>query len=227
MKFSFLVIIILLVSCTASKEASADKFFKKWEQDSEIILGNSTPKLLGIAVNKIASIELCENNNNESYAKFPKLKYSIIQENINVSLFKNLSQTLNQFDLNKQKLPSYLFDKVIYEDSISKFNLNCNSSNLKPLILTDEYKKKINGKLIYGLGSLASGKNQENARAILESHHTSNNFTLKFKVTGIKFNQKMDSAFVETSTIYDSYGKLYVRENDDWKYIKEIYHLVE
>lgn len=221
------LIFLFLISCSVSKETNADNFFSKWEQDSEIIFNKRISKGLEIDVNQIATLELCENSKKDSYINYPNLKYSIVQENIKVSLSERLTQTLNQLDFNKQKQLSDFDEKIIFNDSIFNYKLNCNSNSLKPLILTNEYKKKINGKLKYGLGSLIRGKNQENARAILEAHHTSNFFTLKYKINGIKFNQKKDSALVQTTNIYDSYGKLYVKENNTWKFVKEIYHLVE
>lgn len=227
MKFSYLSIIVLSFSCTSSREISLNRFFSKWEHDSEILFNKRISKELEIDINQIATLELCENSKEDSYVNYPKLKYSILQENIKVSLSERLIQTLNQLDFNNQKKLSDFEEKIIFSDSIFNYKINCSSNSLKPLILTNEYKKKINGKLKNGLGSLASGKNNENARAILEAHHTSNYHTLKYKINAIKLNQRIDSALIETSTIYDSYGKLYVKENNTWKLNKEVYHLVE
>lgn len=212
------IFLILLASCSSSKEANTDKFFDKWEKESENLINKTSLKGFEDDINQITSLELCENSNHENFKNFPKLKYSIVQENINISLVENLKGFVTKRSFET---------KFIYEDSIYKNHLKCNNNHLKSLVLTEVYKKQINGKLKYGFGSLANKKNSENARALLESHHTSNYYTLPYKIERINFNKRIDSSFVESASTYHGYGKLYVKENNSWKLVKEIYHLVE
>jgi hypothetical protein len=213
----FLIILFfLLISCKASKEVNTDKFFEKWEKDSKNISEINSISKLENSIKEIVQNELCQNF--EIYVKrFPKLKYFITQEKIKISMSENLP--VNTISL--------LQEKFVFVDSLFYNRINCNNNFLKPLILTDENKKKVLGKLKYGFGSSSDGINEDNARVLLDSHHSSKYFTLPYKIENITFNKSIDSAIVSTVSIYDDYGKLYIKENESWKFKSEIWHLVE
>jgi len=219
MKYLNIFIIILcflLISCKASKETNTDKFFEKWEQDSKKNSEITSTSELENSIKEIVQNELCTNG--EIYVKrFPKLKYFITQEKIKVSISENLP--INTISLLKEKF--------VFVDSLFYNQISCNDNFLKPLILTNDYKKKALGKLKYGFGSSSYGKNEENARVLLDCHHSSKYFTLPYKIENITFNKSVDSAIVSTSSIYHTYGKLYIKENESWKFKNEIWHLVE
>lgn len=208
--------IFFLISCKASKEINTDKFFEKWERNSEKISENKSNSKLENAIREIIQNELC--GNDEIYAKrFSKLKYFITQEKIKVSMSENLP--LNTISLLKEKF--------VFVDSLFYNRINCKNDFLKPLILTQEYKKKALGKLKYGFGSSSYGKNEDNARVLLDSHYSSKYFTLPYKIENVTFNKSIDSAIVSAVSTYHSYGKLYIKENESWKFRNELWHLVE
>jgi hypothetical protein len=217
------IILLLLISCKASREIKTDKFFEKWEQDSKKYSEKKPTSELEKALSEIVSIELCKNDQGY-YNNFPKLKYFIAQEKIKVSMSENFRATIALFSRKYDNFDD-LLEKFKFKDSIFYNRINCNNNYLKPLILTSEYRKKALGKLRYGFGSSSFRRNTDNARVLLDSRYEKKYYTIPYRVGNVQFNESIDSAMVSTSTMFDGYGKLYTKENESWKFKKEIWHL--
>jgi hypothetical protein len=226
MKKLYILLVLMTISCKTSRERKTNIFFEKWEQDSQNYLKQKSTSKLENALSDILSNELCENQD-DSYNNFPKLKYFIIQEKIKVSMSENFKAKIAMHFIKSTDLSILMDEKFKFVDSLFYNRINCNNKSLIPLVLTSEYRKKALGKLKYGFGSFSYGKNKDNARVLLDCHHSSKYFTMPYKIGIITFNASIDSAIVETSSIYDGYGKLYTKENLSWRLNKELYHLVE
>ena len=210
---------MFIASCNSYKEFQAERLYKKWEVESKAI---SEQKSTGLEseIQKLIDNQLCNNNDDEYFVyqkkKFPKLKYRILQNKVKVTLVENLTNE------------SYFHpEKVIFKDSIFQNKINCGKTNLTPLILTNKYKTKILGKLRYGFGSSQEEKNKENARAILESHHSVEYYNLPFRIDEILINKSVDSAIVKTSSTYHEVGEIFINKKGKWILAKELYHSVE
>jgi hypothetical protein len=223
---NILFIILLFISCRTSKEIKTDNFFEKWDKASKKYSEKKSTSELENALSEIVANELCKNDDG-NYKNFPKLKYFITQDKIKVSMSENFKAKIALYSGKVDNYSILLDEKFKFVDSIFYNRINCNNNFLKPLILTSEYKKKALGKLKYGFGSFSYGKNEDNARVLLDCHHSSKYFTIPYKIENITFNESIDSAMVSTSSIYDGYGKLYIKENESWKFKKELWHLAE
>lgn len=221
---NILFIILLLISCKASKEIKTDKFFEKWEQDSKKFSERKPASELEKALSEIVSIELCKNDQGY-YNDFPKLKYFVVQEKIKVSMSENFRAEMALHSGKYDNFDILVDEKFKFVDSIFYNRINCNNNYLKPLIFTSEYRKKALGKLRYGFGSSSFGRNKDNARVLLDSRYEKKYYGTPYRIENVRFNESIDSAMVSTASKFDGYGKLYIKENESWKFKKEIWHL--
>jgi hypothetical protein len=221
--------IFLLISCNTTKEIKTDAYFNKWQNETIKILKKKTSNKIENALKEIGSFEFCGYYKNESnknvYKPFPKLKYFLMQEKINVTVIERLKGSILLAGIEKNTTKP-TFD-IVSKDSLYENLSICNETHLQPLIVTKPYQKKMLGKLKYGFGSVQSGENKDNAKAILESHHSSTSYKIPYNINMITFNKAIDSAVVETSSTYNSYLILYTKKSDSWQTRKEISHLVE
>ncbi len=210
------IVLILCVSCVSFKEKRTVTFFNQWKKDTEEFLLKNKPKTkLEKNINEILNISECSIDYDKQYSE--KVEYKIYPKFIRVSMYNHLP---------KDFFENYFFAKEIFVDSLFKNTINC--TNLKTLILTEEYKDKLPKKrLRYGFGSSHTGKNIKNAKVILERHHNGSYYKLSGIPTLIDINQAQDTVIVHTSYIYKGIGKRYVKVNNVWKYDKKIYELTE
>jgi hypothetical protein len=213
-----LVLLISIISCSSFKEIKTEKLYNKWEQSTKTISRIKTTNKLEIDIQTLVNFQLCKYDKeyiNHLKTEFPNLKYRIVQDKIKVTM------------LDKLTTESYFFPKeIIFKDSLFINRTNCDNG-LTTLILTEKYKNKVLGKLKYGFGSSSESKNKKNARAILESHHSSEYYRIPFKINEILFNKSIDSAIVITSSTYHENGEQFIRKEGKWVLDKEIYHSVE
>ena len=220
-QFIFITLVTLFCSCKSHKNKSAEKFFNAWEIETTKIVNQKVKNKLEKDIGKISELAFCQKKIKNK--RYPNLKYKIINKNIKISLVEDLDspefQELNsKFSL---KTPRY-----IYKDSIFINRTKCNDSSLKLLILTDYYKKEINGKLKFGFGSFNEGKKLENARAILESEY-SRNYKIPEELNKITFNKNRDSAVVGISVVFGYRIKRYIKVNNTWQFDKTLLRLDE
>jgi hypothetical protein len=215
--FKIIFLVTLFFSCKSTKERLADKFFSKWELESKQILSNNSKNQLEKNISEISSLITC--NRKLEKKTFPKLKYKIINKDIIVSMVMDL----NDNDFKEINAPlSFRRAKYIFKDSIFINSATCNKSNQKLLILTDYYKKNILSKLRYGFSSFYKGKNDKNARVLLNRDHRSKSYEIIQKIGNMTFNKSQDSVIVDISRTYTLDRLRYVKVNDKWFFDKTI-----
>lgn len=214
MRYNVLCFFILM-SCGSLKENKSTSFFNEWHNETNRLFKTNVSNKIQDNISEILEIELCNNKAFSNKKSFPKLEYRILQEYIKVNMYKYLTRE------------NYaLYEEIIFKDSLLNYNLNCKENNLKTLVLTNKYKKKI-GKLSYGFGSEFSGENKANAKVIIEKHHSVDYYDLPLKIPYIEFNEAIDSSVINISKTYKSMGKRYIKLNGKWKFDKELYNLTE
>ncbi|WP_452222101.1 hypothetical protein [Lacinutrix salivirga] len=219
--FKIIPIVLFLCSCKSYKNKKADAFFNAWEVETENIVKQETENQLEKDIAEISKLVFClETKQNIRYTN---LKYKIVNKEIKVSLVEDLDSP----DFKTFPAPySLKTPKYIFKDSIFLNRPNCNEASLKLLILTDYYRKKINGKLKFGFGSFNQGKRLENARAILEREY-SKKYKIPKELSKITFNKNRDSAVVGISVIFGYRLKRFIKVNNNWQFDKTLLELDE
>lgn len=201
-------------SCGVTKEFIVSNWFKNWERRTiKIDKINSD---LSTEIQKLANIELCETNYmNFNLEKYTNVKYFVVQEIIEMKLYKNLPTMMDRY-----------LGNIVIQEFLINYRPKCNN-DLIPLILTPNKLKKINKKPNYGFGCVDYNTNINNAKVLLGKHYLNENYTNPKAISSIEINTKLDTALVSTNTTYDSYLKRYLNVNGKWLFDELIYHAVE
>lgn len=221
MAFKIIPIVLVLYSCKSYKSKKVDEFFSIWEIDTKNIVKQDSLNQIEIDISKISELIFCLEKKHDN--RYPNLNYKIVNKDVKVSLVEDLdSPDFKTFSAPYSlKTPTYIF-----KDSLFFNRPNCHESSLKLLILTNHYKKKINGKLKFGFGSFNQGKRLENARAILAREY-SKKYKIPKELSKITFNKNRDSAVVGISVIFGYRLKRFIKVNNNWQFDKTLLELDE
>lgn len=222
---TLLIFFIFLLSCKsrrtdAYKSKKIDNFFTKWERKSNLI---SDAKITGLEydIKKLSEAVLCEDKSdyyNRARKEFPNLRYRILQGSIDISVFDYLGN-FDSFEF---------FMLFAIKNYVIDNRAKCHNNKMTSLIvLNKKYKNKVFGKLKYGFGSFSEGKNKDNARAILENHHSSKNYGVSYGINEICINKSADTAVVKSSSVYSHYTDLYIKTNGKWEFKKNLSYIIE
>ena len=214
MKKAFVILCVILCSCSSIKERKSQQFFENWHKDSTLFLSKiETLTEIEKDIKTLITIEL-NNYKFQDYKKdFPKVEYIIFPEHLRISMYKH--ERNRGLDITNQ-------EGLIFADSLFKNNINFNK--LKPLILTESYKNKSpKDSLSYGFGSYYENINRNKAKVILERPYLEkgSKYMPPIEIPYLEFNKALDTAHVFIYHLHHNTEKRYVKQNHNWQLDKD------
>jgi hypothetical protein len=211
----FLVVIFVL-GCAQNSALRSEDLFTAWEKDSNQIIQKNNTDLsdFELSIKDLVGSIYCQAYPDDLRSEFPKLKYKIVPDEIQVGTVAHFTNDLGMLDYPEPEFKSM----GIFSDC----------EKVKLLLATEQYRKKVYGKLRPGFGSNQDKKNQAEALALLERHYsTKNGYRAPEWISQIVVNEQQDSAMVHVNTIYSTVAQLFVRDDAQWLLSQTLWEVME